>query len=69
VIRIDWTQINHSSPEEMKASLTGYLNEIAGKYNVALTQKSPSDCFRELIHVLREKTGKDVGCRMEEMNR
>ncbi|MDR3267801.1 MAG: AAA family ATPase, partial [Tannerella sp.] len=69
VIRIDWTQINHSSLEEMKVSLTGYLNEIAGKYNVTLTQKSATDCFRELIYILHEKTGEKVVVLIDEYDK
>jgi hypothetical protein len=69
VIRIDWTQINHSTLEEMKVSLTGYLNEIAGKYKVTLTQKSAPDCFRELIYVLYEKIGKNVVILIDEYDK
>jgi hypothetical protein len=69
VIRIDWTQINHSTLEKMEDSLVGYLNEIAKRYNVALIQKSSPDCFRELIHVLRDKTGKNVVILIDEYDK
>jgi hypothetical protein len=60
VIRIDWTQIIHPTLEKMEISLIGYLEEIAKKYQVKLTQKSAPDCFRELILALHEMTGKKV---------
>jgi hypothetical protein len=60
VIRIDWTQIPHPTVEEMEIRLFNYLKEIAGNYQVTLTLKSAAECFRELILVLHEKTGKKV---------
>ncbi|MDR2621574.1 MAG: AAA family ATPase, partial [Dysgonamonadaceae bacterium] len=58
VIKIDWTQINHSTPKKMEESLVYYLNEIAQTYRITLNAKSAIDCFRELIKVLHEQNGK-----------
>ncbi|MDR3189204.1 MAG: ATP-binding protein [Prevotellaceae bacterium] len=60
VIRIDWTQISHATPDEMKVNMIGYLKEIAQKYRVSLSAQSIPDCFRELITSLYEQTGKKV---------
>jgi hypothetical protein len=57
VIKIDWTAINHSTPEKMENSLVLYLNEIAKYYQITLTAKSAIDCFRELIKALYNITG------------
>jgi hypothetical protein len=57
VIKIDWTQINHSTTEKMEESITDYLKEIAQDYQIALVSKSASGCFRELIKSLHNKSG------------
>jgi hypothetical protein len=60
VITIDWTEINHSTPEEMKTSLVLYLKNIAENYQIILEAKSAVDYFRDLIVALHKKNGKDV---------
>jgi hypothetical protein len=60
VITINWARIDHSTPEEMKKSLVLYLKTIARNYQITLEAESALDYFRDLIGVLREKTGKDV---------
>ncbi|MDR1097148.1 MAG: AAA family ATPase, partial [Tannerella sp.] len=40
VITIDWTEINHSTPEEMKTSLVLYLKNIAKNYQIILEAES-----------------------------
>ncbi|MDR3267819.1 MAG: ATP-binding protein [Tannerella sp.] len=69
VIRIDWTRITHSTPEEMKVSLRGYLKDIAKKYAVSLTKESAPDCFDELIQLLHEKTGEKVVVLIDEYDK
>jgi hypothetical protein len=60
VIRIDWTCIEHSTPEEIEISMTGFLQDVAEVYDVTLRKKFASDCFAELIRLLHEKTGQKV---------
>jgi energy-coupling factor transporter ATP-binding protein EcfA2 len=69
VIRLDWTGVNHSAPEDMKTSLCGYLNRIAQKYGIAPTTRTPPDCFRELIEQLHEKTGQKVVVLIDEYDK
>jgi hypothetical protein len=69
VIRIDWTRITHSTPEEMKVSLCSYLQTIAKQYDVSLTTESASDRFDELIRLLREKTGENVVVLIDEYDK
>ncbi|MDR2026508.1 MAG: AAA family ATPase, partial [Prevotellaceae bacterium] len=69
VIRIDWTVITHSTLEEMKSSLLGYLKGIARSYQVTLTLQSAPDCFRELIYALHEKTGKQAVILIDEYDK
>ncbi|MDR1096878.1 MAG: AAA family ATPase, partial [Tannerella sp.] len=60
VIKIDWTGINHSTPEEMKKDLVLYLKKIAENYQITLEAESAVSCFRDLIEALHKKTGKDA---------
>ncbi|MDR1593797.1 MAG: AAA family ATPase, partial [Prevotellaceae bacterium] len=60
VIRIDWTRINHSTPEIMERRMCRYLSNIAEEYGVSLQEETASDCFDDLIRALRKKTGKNV---------
>jgi hypothetical protein len=69
VIKIDWTMINHSTPEMMEKSLLSYLEEIAQDYQVTLTANSASDYFRQLIRSLHNKTGKRVVVLIDEYDK
>jgi hypothetical protein len=69
VIKIDWTKINHSTPEEMKESLVLHLNEIAQNYQITLGTKSVVDCFRILIETLQKKNGKNVVILIDEYDK
>jgi hypothetical protein len=60
VIRIDWINIKHSTPEEIEISLTDFLQDIAQMHGVTLTKHYASDCFAELIRLLHQKTGERV---------
>jgi predicted AAA+ superfamily ATPase len=60
IIRIDWTLISHSSPEEMKTSLCRYLRNIAKRHEIELQGETAPDCFNELITLLYETMGKKV---------
>jgi hypothetical protein len=66
VIRIDWTRIKHSTPEEMEISMTGFLQDTARKYELNLTKKFTSDCLAELIEQLHLKTGRKVAVLVDE---
>ncbi|MDR0415294.1 MAG: AAA family ATPase, partial [Prevotellaceae bacterium] len=69
VIRVDWTLIDHSTPDTMKSSLCRYLNEIAKDYQVTLPSQSAPDCFRELIRALHIQTGKKVVVLIDEYDK
>jgi hypothetical protein len=69
VVRIDWTLIDHSTPEKIEISLIGYLERLAQNYQVILTEKSAPNCFGELIDVLHEKTGQKVVVLIDEYDK
>jgi hypothetical protein len=69
VIRIDWTRISHSTPEEMRISLRGYLQDIAKSYGVSLTKETPSDCFDELIRILHQAAGEKAVILIDEYDK
>ena len=60
VVKIDWTQIDHSTPEKMESSLIFHLRRIAQNYGMALSAESALDGFGELIESLYRRTGKQV---------
>jgi hypothetical protein len=69
VIKIDWTQINHSTPEKMEDSLVFYLNRIAQNYRITLNSKSPIDCFRDLIGSIHTQSDKQVVVLIDEYDK
>jgi hypothetical protein len=69
VIRIDWTLIDHSTPENMKSSMCRYLHSMAEKYEIALCGKTAPDCFGELIEALHNQTGKKVAVLIDEYDK
>jgi hypothetical protein len=69
VIRIDWTLIDHSTPEEMKMSMAIHLKRIAQAHQLTLKSQSASDCFAELIMLLHDKTGKPVVILIDEYDK
>ncbi|MDR1097799.1 MAG: ATP-binding protein [Tannerella sp.] len=69
VIKIDWTLIAHSTPEEMETGILFYLGRFADKYQFDLTSKSAPDCFFELIEKLHQKTGRKVVVLIDEYDK
>jgi hypothetical protein len=69
VIKIDWTNIAHSTLEEMEADLIHYLKKIAWDYQVTLTAESVPGCFRDLIKTLHYQTGKKVVVLIDEYDK
>jgi hypothetical protein len=60
VIRIDWTDVSHSSKEEAEKSMSFYLRLQAEDYGVQLFSESATECFKELIVKLYQTTGQKV---------
>jgi hypothetical protein len=60
VVRIDWSNIKHSLPEEMEKDMSAFLNEIATRHQITLSREYASSCFKELIEQLHYKTGSKV---------
>ncbi|MDR0733517.1 MAG: ATP-binding protein [Dysgonamonadaceae bacterium] len=60
VIRIDWSNIKHATPEEMERSMLLFLKRHAALYQITLVSEYASDCFAELIELLHLKTGQQV---------
>ena len=60
VVKIDWSVIQHNTPEEMERSMSSHLGLLAERYQISLTMEYASDRFGELIIRLHEKFGKQV---------
>ncbi|GHT43544.1 ATPase AAA [Bacteroidia bacterium] len=60
VIRIDWTNIEHNSKEEMERSMLSYLKQLANFHQLIFISEYASDCFAELITLLHRKEGNKV---------
>jgi hypothetical protein len=69
VVRIDWTGINHSSPEKMEESLCNNLQFIAERYQIRLVSQNAIDRFGELLLQLRQKTGNKVVILIDEYDK
>jgi hypothetical protein len=69
VVRIDWTQIGHATPDKMEESLIGYLQDIAQRYELTLTGETSPDCFRKLLSWLHDKTGRQVVILIDEYDK
>ncbi|MDR2086931.1 MAG: AAA family ATPase, partial [Dysgonamonadaceae bacterium] len=69
VIRIDWTQLDHSTPGKIETNMIGYLKEIAQNYQVTLSAQTAPDCLRELITLLYKTTGQRVVVLIDEYDK
>jgi hypothetical protein len=66
VIRIDWTNIQHRSVEEIERSTLSFLKQLAHLYQLTFISEYAADCFAELIELLHRKTGKKVVALIDE---
>jgi hypothetical protein len=69
VIRIDWTKINHSTPEWLETDLRDYLRSIAAKAKIALQSDNAVGCFRELIENIHESKHEKVVILIDEYDK
>jgi hypothetical protein len=69
VIRIDWTNIKHSSREDMERSMLSYLKQLANFHEITLISEYASDSFAELITLLHRKTGNKVVVLIDEYDK
>jgi nicotinamide riboside kinase len=60
VIKLDWSNITHTSAETIERAATAHLRALAISFDITLTQEYAVDCFGELIRLLHQKTGKQV---------
>ncbi|MDR1557013.1 MAG: ATP-binding protein [Tannerellaceae bacterium] len=60
VIRIDWTAIKHTTPEEIEQDMSAFLKSIAQTHGITLSREYASSRFDELITLLHRKTGEKV---------
>ncbi|MDR2627485.1 MAG: AAA family ATPase, partial [Dysgonamonadaceae bacterium] len=60
VIRIDWSDIKHGTPEEIEKDLSDFLKLKAKDYDITLTREYASSRLAELIEYLHRKTGEKV---------
>jgi hypothetical protein len=69
VIKIDWTRINHSTPENMETSLCRRLRDIAEEYGLTLREETSIDCFDKLITLLHDRFDKKVVILIDEYDK
>ncbi|GHV31716.1 ATPase AAA [Bacteroidia bacterium] len=69
VIRIDWTNIEHGSRENMEMDMSDFLQSIATANNITLIRRFASSRFSELIESLHRKTGQKVVVLIDEYDR
>jgi hypothetical protein len=69
VIRIDWTCIDHSTPDIMETSMCRYLRDIALIYQITIEGNTPIDYFRELIFTLNRTTKRRVVILIDEYDK
>jgi hypothetical protein len=69
VIKIDWTMIDHSTPEKMEESLMFRLQWIAQNQGITLAANSAPGRFGELIASLYNKTGQRVVVLIDEYDK
>ncbi|MCP4396928.1 MAG: ATP-binding protein [bacterium] len=69
VITLDFNEILHSTPDEMKQSLLLQLHRQADEAGVELHTDIPGMCFQELIHKLHNITGKSVVVLVDEYDK
>ncbi|GHT45536.1 ATPase AAA [Bacteroidia bacterium] len=69
VIRLDWTNIEHNSNEEMEEDMSDYLQSIATVNDIKLTRRFASGRFAELIESLHRKKGNKVVVLIDEYDK
>jgi hypothetical protein len=60
VIKLDWSNITHSSAETIERATMAHLQALAASWDITLTQKYAVDYFGALLRLLHQKTGKQV---------
>ncbi|GHT21737.1 hypothetical protein FACS189430_02310 [Bacteroidia bacterium] len=60
MIRIDWTNIEHRSKEEIERDVSTFLKRQADLYDISLVSEYAASLFAELIESLHRKTGNKV---------
>ncbi|MDR1129493.1 MAG: ATP-binding protein [Prevotellaceae bacterium] len=60
VIRIDWSNIDHQTPEDIENDLSDVLQSKAEHYGITLKRKRASGRLDELIEQIYRKTGEKV---------
>ncbi|MDR2643999.1 MAG: ATP-binding protein [Planctomycetaceae bacterium] len=60
IIRIDWTDISHETPQDIEEDLLDVLRLKANDEDISLSRKHAAGCLSELIKQLYRKTGEKV---------
>ena len=69
VITIDFNEISHSTPDELKQSLLLNLHQYADESGFDLSTDIPGMCFKELIHKLHKAQGIPVVVLVDEYDK
>jgi hypothetical protein len=69
VIRLDFGERAHATPEKLESSLYSFINEIAENYSLTLNSPDLPDRFSELIKRLHLTTGKQVVVLVDEYDK
>jgi Holliday junction resolvase-like predicted endonuclease len=66
VIKLDWSNITHTSAETIERAAMAYLRRLAASFDITLAHEFAADCFGELIQCLHQKTGRQVVALVDE---
>jgi hypothetical protein len=69
VVRLDFTQFSVADPESLRVGTLAMLNRQADQAGVSINQANPSVAFNDLIHLLRQKTGRPVVVLVDEYDK
>jgi len=69
IILVDFNSISHNNDEVFNLSLLSFLDKVAGKYDIVLTNQFIRDKFAELIEKIAEKTQQKVVILIDEYDK
>ncbi|MDR2544419.1 MAG: AAA family ATPase [Methanobrevibacter sp.] len=69
IIRLDFGNISHKSPEQLENSLEDFINQTAREYSIKLNNTIITNKFEELIKEIHEKHDKKVVILIDEYDK
>jgi hypothetical protein len=69
VIRLDFAGMGHRNADELMLSLNSFVDRIAKKHQLSLTEAPLPDKFREVIELLHQSTGRQAVVLIDEYDK